>query len=71
MVRVSPESVEEFKRIVKEEYGVEYSDQEAWEASHNLVGFFDLLIKMDQKQNPENYTKKENSETEGGVKEYE
>lgn len=50
MVELSKETIEEFKAIFKKEYGVEYTDQEAWEAANNLVGFFDLLLKLDHKQ---------------------
>jgi len=50
MVHISPETVEKFKKMFKEEYGVEYSDEEAWEATHNFLGFFDLLLKLDRKQ---------------------
>jgi hypothetical protein len=49
-------------RCSREIYGVEYSDKEAWEATHNLLGAFDWLLKQDMKQHPENYTKKQNSE---------
>jgi protein-tyrosine-phosphatase len=48
--------------LFKKEYGVEYSDKEAWEATHNLLGFFDLLLKMDRKQ------QKMKGEKQGGVK---
>mgnify|MGYP001292093670 CR=1 FL=1 len=57
MVHISPETVEKFKEMFKKEYGVDYSDQEAWEATHNLIGAFDLLLQMDRKQHPENYKK--------------
>jgi len=50
MPELSRERVEELRRIFKEEYGVEYTYEEAWEAAHNLVGFFDLLLKVDQRQ---------------------
>lgn len=50
MVYISPETVERFKKMFKEEYGVEYSNKEAWEATHNFLGFFDLLLKLDRKQ---------------------
>lgn len=49
MVQLSPETVQDFKKLFKEEYDVEYSDTEAWEAAHNLVGFFDLLLKVDRR----------------------
>ncbi len=67
MVHISPETVASFKKMFKERYGVEYSDQEAWEATHNLLGAFDWLLKQDMKQNPHLY-KKTNSDEQGGVK---
>jgi hypothetical protein len=45
---LSDESVQKFKEIFKKEYGKEYTDAEAREAASNLVGFFELLIKVDQ-----------------------
>lgn len=57
MVHITPETVKSFKEFFKKEHGVEYSDKEAWEATNNLVGFFDLLLKVDRKQHPENYKK--------------
>lgn len=66
MVHIAPESVEHFKKMFKEKYGVEYSDSEAWEATHNLLGAFDWLLKQDMKQNPHLY-KKTNSDEQGGV----
>lgn len=44
----------------------DYSDTEAWEATHNLLGVFDWLLKQDMKQNPHLY-KKTNSDEQGGV----
>ena len=46
---LSEKSIQKFKKIFKEDYGVEYSDEEAREASENLVGFFDLLYKIDKR----------------------
>ena len=70
MVHISPETVASFKKMFKEQYGVEYSDSETWEATHNLLGAFDWLLKQDMKQNPHLY-KKTNSDEQGGVKKYE
>lgn len=67
MVHITPETVASFKKMFKEKYGVEYSDSEAWEATHNLLGAFDWLLKQDMKQNPHLY-KKINSDKKGGVK---
>ena len=46
---LSDKAIQEFKEIFKKEYGKEYTDAEAREAAENLVGFFDLLIKVDQR----------------------
>ena len=46
---LSEKSIQKFKKIFKEDYGVEYSDEEAREAAENLVGFFDLLYKIDKR----------------------
>ena len=66
MPHISPETVAKFKKMFKEEYGADYSDAEAWEATHNLLGDFDWLLKQDIKQNPHLY-KKTNSDEKGGV----
>ncbi len=59
MIQASKESIEDFKRIFKNEYGVEYSDAEAYEASYNLIGFFQLLLKVDERnKREEKYEKK-------------
>ena len=57
MVYITPETVKNFKQMFKRKYGVEYSDCEAWEATHNLLNVFDWLLKEDRKQHPENYKK--------------
>jgi len=44
MVHITPQTVESFKKMFKKEYGVDYSDTEAWEATHNLLGAFELLL---------------------------
>lgn len=46
MVQLSEKRIEEYRQIFKEEYGRELTKQEAFEAAHNLVGFFDLLLKI-------------------------
>ena len=45
----SKEAVAELKEIFEKEYGVKYTDQEAHEAAHNLLGFFQLLLEVDQR----------------------
>lgn len=51
---LSDKSVQKFKEVFKKEYGKEYTDAEAREAAENLVGFFDLLIKVDRRNKEEN-----------------
>lgn len=46
---ISQKLIDEFKQIFKEKYGVEYTDTEAREAAGNLVGFFELLVKIHRK----------------------
>ena len=67
MVHITPETVANFKKMFKERYDVEYSDAKAWDATHNLLGAFDWLLKQDMKQNP-HLCKKTNSDEQGGVK---
>ena len=43
---ISKETVIELKKIVRESYGKELSDTEAWEIARGLVGYFDLLAKI-------------------------
>ena len=58
MVQFSKERILEFQRIFKGEYGKKFSYKEATEAANNLVGFFDLLLKIDMRQNPHKYIRK-------------
>ena len=59
MVHITKDTVDRFKEMFKEQYGVDYTDQEAWEATHNLLSAFEWLLKEDRKQNPERYIQKE------------
>jgi len=58
MVQLSKKTISKWQKILKEDYGREISFAEASEAAHNLVGFFDLLLKIDMRNNPQNYNKK-------------
>lgn len=58
-MQISKKLLDELKKIMKEEYGVEYTDAEAHEAGTNLVGYFDLLIKMDYEQKQKEKADKE------------
>ena len=43
------ESIEEYQKIMKEQYGEEVSFEEAREQGENLVRFVELLIEIDRK----------------------
>jgi len=58
MVQLSKKTISKWQKILKEDYGREISFAEASEAAHNLVVFFDLLLKIDMRNNPQNYNKK-------------
>jgi hypothetical protein len=61
MPDITPETVEKFRKMFKREYGVDYTYEESWEATNNLLGVFEWLLKEDRKQHPENYIKKQDS----------
>ena len=46
---LSKESIEEYQKIMKEQYGEEVSFEEAREQGENLVRFVELLIEIDRK----------------------
>lgn len=47
---VSLELVEELRMIIKEDYKVELSLQDAYEVANTLVNFFDLLAKIESEE---------------------
>jgi len=47
MVDPSDDFVRHIQKLSKEKTGREISHQEAWEGACNLIGFFDLLLKID------------------------
>jgi Asp-tRNA(Asn)/Glu-tRNA(Gln) amidotransferase C subunit len=50
---ISKETIQEFRDVVKEEYGEDMSLEDASESLRNIVGYFDLLHKIDTRDNPE------------------
>lgn len=50
-MQLSDKLVQEFIEIFKKEYGKDYTDVEIRKSVEKLVGFFDLLIKVDQRIN--------------------
>lgn len=47
---LNDESIQKFKDIFEKEYGRKFTWQEAADAAYNLVGFFELLLKIDRKE---------------------
>jgi hypothetical protein len=43
--KVSPERIEEFRRLYKEAYGAEITKQEAVEMTHKLLALYKLLLR--------------------------
>lgn len=46
---LSSKTIEDFKRIYKEEFGIELTDSESQKYANNLVRYFELLIRVDNK----------------------
>jgi hypothetical protein len=47
---ISNKTIQEFRDVVKEEYGKNISLEDASEVVHNLVDYFDLLHKIDLRE---------------------
>lgn len=48
---VSEETIKEFQEVAETEYGVIWNESEAEEVLLGLVGYFDLLAKIDHRAN--------------------
>ena len=51
---ISKETIEELREIMKEDYGLETTKDEAEEIAYSLVGYFDLLNKIKNENENEN-----------------
>jgi len=54
-MQISEESIKRFQKIFEKDYDRKLSKKEASEAAYNLLGFFDLLLKIDRRVSPERY----------------
>ena len=54
-MQISEEIIKSFQETFKKEDGKKLSKKEASEAAYNLLGFFDLLLKIDRRVNPQRY----------------
>ncbi len=57
-MHISEETVKRFQEIFEKDYGRKLSKKEAFGAAYNLLGFFDLLLKVDMRENPQRYKSK-------------
>jgi hypothetical protein len=48
-IDLTKESIVKFKRIFKKPDGITFPDEEAYEAAQNLIGFFDFLVRLDER----------------------
>jgi len=48
---INPETTKEFQKTVEDEFGVILSDSDALKILLDLVGYFDLLAKIDSRKN--------------------
>ena len=62
MIQLSKERILEWQKILKEDYGREVLFAEAAEAANNLIGFFDLLLKIDRRNKKAKHGHKENNQ---------
>ncbi|MDD5688664.1 MAG: hypothetical protein PHQ76_00080 [Caldisericia bacterium] len=51
-MQISEGTVKRFQRIFEKDYDRKLSKKESFKAAYNLLGFFDLLLKVDRKVNP-------------------
>jgi hypothetical protein len=52
-IHLTEESAAEFKEIFEKPDGTAFSDEEAREAAQNLIGFFDFLVRLDDRNKRE------------------
>ncbi len=56
-MHISEETIKRFQKIFEKDYGRKLNKKEAYEATYNLLGFFELLLKVDRRINPQLYKK--------------
>ena len=51
-MHLSKVAVKEFQRIYEKEFGEKISDKKAYESASNLLNLFELLYRIDKRENP-------------------
>ena len=62
-MEISEETIKRFQKTFEKDYGKKLSKKEAFEATYNLLRFFDLLLKIDRRINPHLYKKTKTAES--------
>jgi len=57
---LTEKEITEYQELYKKEFNKEISKQEALDGGTQLVNFFQLLLDIDRRNNPQNYTKPKN-----------
>ena len=57
MMQLTNKQIKEYQCIHKKQYGKKLSLEEASKSAYNLIGFFELLLKIDRRVNKQNYNK--------------
>jgi len=57
-MQLSERRIKKWQDIFEKDYGRKLSKKEVSEAAYNLLGFFDLLLKIDKRVNPQRYKSK-------------
>jgi len=52
---IPKDSISEYQKIYKEVHGKEISREEAYSQGTQFINFFQLLLEIDMRNNPENY----------------
>ncbi len=62
---ISEATIREFQQVVKEDYGKELTLPQASEILATLVGYFELLNRIDARKNENEYGKPDSKKTQG------
>jgi hypothetical protein len=61
IIMLSEKSIKEFQDVFEKKYGKKLSREETIESANNLLGFFNLLLKVDMRENFQKYKLNKNN----------
>lgn len=59
VLNFTDKTIQEYRDVIKEEYSAEISWEEAVEHVNTLVGYFDVLLQIDMRDNPKKYGRRD------------